>query len=321
MSNVTRFISYTTEGNISTEEKALLAWCSVVLVLSLTGNSYVLYSTISHRAIKLDKMSVWIIQNLAVTDIANSVLVMIPITVTIANGYQWKLGRGLCVAVAQYHLVLLLANGFYLNALSLNKLVRCSFPLRMMNSTQKHRLCVTFCVVILSFIPSFWTVYGVRSKIFEVSKYFLHLNGICNIAFNETETPPWVMIITYIVYILFTAGPVICLIITNVALLVLTTRKTNTTINKANVLIVVATTSAFVVCVLPRGVDYLSPVYLGRLFDGFAWYILFFMSWINPFIYLATNQHYRDFTVRNLMKISSSFRSTKRSDVLFLSAH
>lgn len=57
---------------VSAEVIISLIWCHSSLFLGLLGNTYVLHATIAHRAIKLDKLSVWIIQNLAVTDLVNS---------------------------------------------------------------------------------------------------------------------------------------------------------------------------------------------------------------------------------------------------------
>ena len=310
----------------STNETALLTWCFLVLVLGLTGNIYVLYSTISHRAIKLDKMSVWIVQNLAVADIANCVLVVIPITVTVMNGMEWKLGRGFCVAIAHYNLVFLLANGFLLNALSLNKLLKCLFPFRMLDSTQKQRNIVTLFVVIFSIIPVIWTIYGASKGFFVESKNFEHLTGICNIADNnEIEIPHMITIISYIVYALFNFGPCVSLITANTALVIVAVKKSNTTVNKANIMIVALTTAMFLVAGLPRFITYIVGyccMYPGRLFDELAWYILFSISWVNPFIYLATNKHFRDFTLGKLRIISSSFRSVKSfTNVSIISGH
>jgi hypothetical protein len=156
-----------------------------------------------------------------------------------------------------------------------------------------------------------WTIYGVFKKYFHATENFVHLTGICNIAISRViETPYEVTAINYTVYILFNAGPCAYLIAANLALIVVAARKSNTSVNKANVLIVVVTTGTFLVSVLPRFITYVVPRYLGRLYGDFAWYILFSISWVNPAIYLATNKNFRDFTLGRLRSISSSFKST-----------
>ena len=296
----------------TTNTPAILAWLSTVLILSLLGNLYHLHSSILHRAVKLDKMSVWIVQNLAVADIANCVFVVVPVTVTVAVDFQWRLGGVMCAAVAQYNVAFLLANGFFINALSINKLVRCLCPLRMMSSTRKQRLRITIVVIVLSLLPTAWTVFGVSQGYFVVSENFLHLNGLCNIGYQVILPYP-IIVMNYLVYILFNAGPCVSLITTNIALVVVAIRKSNNTTNKTNILIVILTTVSFLGAVLPRFISYLVPWYGGRLFEELAWYVLFFVSWINPFIYLATNKHFRDFTFGRLKYVQASFRLTLKS--------
>ena len=60
------------------EQVLLQIWCHVCFLLGVLGNTFVLYATIYHKAIKMDKMSVWIIQNLAASDLANCFLVLLP---------------------------------------------------------------------------------------------------------------------------------------------------------------------------------------------------------------------------------------------------
>ena len=59
-----------------------IVWKTISFILGLSGNVFVLYATIVHKAIKLDKMSVWIVKNLAVADICNCVLLLLPTLLT-----------------------------------------------------------------------------------------------------------------------------------------------------------------------------------------------------------------------------------------------
>ena len=77
---------------------ALLIWGQISLILGVCGNSFVLYATIFHNAIKLDKISTWIIKNLAIVDLCSCIFVIVP---AIANQYsegKWMFGSGLCYA-------------------------------------------------------------------------------------------------------------------------------------------------------------------------------------------------------------------------------
>ena len=67
MTNVTEYVE--TYPLSSLERSVIASYYSVILVLCWTGNSFVLFSTVYHRAIKMDKLSIWIIQNLCVADL------------------------------------------------------------------------------------------------------------------------------------------------------------------------------------------------------------------------------------------------------------
>ena len=117
-----------------------LLWTYFSLIFGIVGNAYVIWATVQYRAIKLDKLSVWlvfpnfyqkfdllwssncnyyaisytriivsrnyeaqawnllcrIVQNLAVTDIVNSVLIMVPVLVSLHAGEKWVLGDTMC---------------------------------------------------------------------------------------------------------------------------------------------------------------------------------------------------------------------------------
>ena len=117
-------------------------WCHISLLLGLLGNSYVLYSTILYKAIKLDKLSVWIIQNLAVSDLISSVIVLIPVIISLYADSNWVLGDTFCKTSFGYKYVGIVANMVLINILSFNKLARCLFPLHVLDDLYLRTLCL-----------------------------------------------------------------------------------------------------------------------------------------------------------------------------------
>ena len=103
-------------------------WCHVSFLLGLIGNSYVIYSTVRHNAIKLDKLSIWIIQNLAVSDLVNTVLVLIPVIISLYADSLWIFGDTFCELSFAYKYVGFVANVTLINALSFNKMMSVSAP-------------------------------------------------------------------------------------------------------------------------------------------------------------------------------------------------
>ena len=78
----------------------LWIYCFLITVASLLGNSTVLYSSIRYNSIKLDRISVLLVQNLAVADLIYTLMIVFPILVTYSAG-GWVLGTGWCWAMSQ----------------------------------------------------------------------------------------------------------------------------------------------------------------------------------------------------------------------------
>ena len=58
-----------------------LIWSQVCFAAGLLGNGWLLFATIRHRALKLDKISVWTIQNMAVVDLASCFALLLPVII------------------------------------------------------------------------------------------------------------------------------------------------------------------------------------------------------------------------------------------------
>ena len=98
-----------------------------------------MHATIKHDAIKLDKMSVWIIQNLAVADILRGLFNVFPAIIVLTTGYEWPT---VCKILLAIKYCFIDANSFFVNALVVNKLYRCVVPLAW-PPKQWHRVIVT----------------------------------------------------------------------------------------------------------------------------------------------------------------------------------
>ena len=61
-----------------TERYMWMAWCILTLVICILGNILIIVSTLKYTAIKLDKITVVLIQNIAVADLGCAVFRIIP---------------------------------------------------------------------------------------------------------------------------------------------------------------------------------------------------------------------------------------------------
>ena len=285
------------------------AYTTLVIVLDLTGNGFVIFATVARNAIKLDKMSVWIIQNLAVVDIANAIFVFIPVATTYFTDGIWMLGPFICKLIFGYKYSFAIGNIYLIIFLSLNKLVRCLFPLRNLVSTRRQRLSVTFTVLILMLIGPTRKIYASFISRKAIVR-FSEVHSTC-IAFEDIEgvEKAFEPNVDKIMLLIFVVIPVIVLIAVNTGLVSFAMRSTKSKVNRKNVLIVILVTLSFVATFTPFTALYQkygnsfheAPVGLRiGLFVGFI------SSFINPAIYILTNETFRVFTKRSMAWLSYS---------------
>ena len=284
-------------------------YTTLVIVLDLTGNGFVIFATVARNAIKLDKMSVWIIQNLAVVDIANAIFVFIPVATTYFTDGIWMLGPFICKLIFGYKYIFAIGNIYLIIFLSLNKLIRCLFPLRNLVSTRRQRLSVTFTVLVLMLIGPTRKLYATFISRKAIVR-FSEVHSTC-IAFEDIEgvEKAFEPNVDKIMLLIFVVIPVIVLIAVNTGLVSFAMRSTKSKVNRKNVLIVILVTLSFVATFTPFTALYQkygnsfhkAPVGLRiGLFVGFI------SSFINPAIYILTNETFRVFTKRSMAWLSYS---------------
>ena len=276
-----------------------MIWCSVCILLGILGNSFLLHTTICHKALKMDKMSVWITKNVAVADILNCVFVLGPTLITQFAGV-WIFGENLCYLHFSYRFSFFVANIVLLNLMSLNKLLRCLFPLRNLSTSRKQLVLVTTAAVILSASPTLWILY-IWSKDYLGVYYFgpastwryMGAFGICFGGLTTDSAIIWGILVSQVVIL----DGVMCLTmaISTTIILVYAVKMTNRPIIKRNIFIVIAICATFILTFFPTCVWYMRQD-LGMEFAEVAWSFSFLSVWVNPVIHYTMNQSFRQFT-------------------------
>ncbi|XP_063694393.1 G-protein coupled receptor 83-like [Bolinopsis microptera] len=113
----------------------LITWCLVTGIFSLFGNLALLISSLV-SVLKLDKVSVVLIQNLAVTGVGFTVFIILP-TVGSTVEQEWIYGRGLCVVTTYALYILGFMSTYLIASLNISKLTVLLFPLRARLRTKK----------------------------------------------------------------------------------------------------------------------------------------------------------------------------------------
>ena len=83
-----------------TQRVLLTLYCFIMAFFGILGNGTVLYSSIRYNAIRLDRVSLFMVQNLAVADILYTIFAIIPQLITTFAG-RWVLGKIYCFISAQ----------------------------------------------------------------------------------------------------------------------------------------------------------------------------------------------------------------------------
>ena len=286
---------------LSTSTIASIVWIQISFIFCLVGNILVLYGTIRHKAVKLDKLSVWIVQNLAVVDICSGVLTLLPILITLYAGEKWVLGDKMCYAGTVYKYSFLVANLVLINGLTINKLQRCWFPFRSLGSKRRDKIIVTMTTIIIGLVPTVTFIYFVNVKKVKYV-YFSDDQCFCSSNFKDNVESRYKTAEAVIGFAL-NVIPCLLLIVTNCLLILLAVLKTSRPINRQNLAVVIFVTIAFLIALLPYFVCYLIyPVWDGVETPGLreATFISAISMFANPIVYFATNETFRNFTMTSI---------------------
>ena len=288
-------------------------WCHLSLIFGVLGNSLVIYATVKHKAIKLDKLSVWIIQNLAVSDLINSIIVLVPVIVSLYANDQWILGDAFCTTSMFYNNCSVVASAILINALSLNKMLRCLFPLRFMNTSKTQQRLVTIVTAVSVMIIPAFQFYKFTIKHEFIVKFSPSRCQCVSFkkSFNITGAPISALLLVSITNLL----PCLSMCTLNTILVTYALKKSNRGVNIWNILIVVLVTASFLFSMLPYFVFILVNYDVDRsaiIVDRYRElkmrvivFITFLQLWSNPIIYLVTNQNFKNYMMQLVVKRSN----------------
>ena len=198
--------------------------------------------------------------------------------------------------------------------LSLNKVIRCLFPLRFFFSEMKTLIRI---IIFLYIFTSFSTIYMIilHARGATVVR-FLTTQSYCTMLDPQNPTKMWLMeIFCHAVYNIL---PLIVVSICNFTLIVISCRKSFKSPRKSTILSVLLVSCFFMGCTFPYSItrvilhfhsEAVSPQVL-----TFAYFFHMNEYWINAPIYILTNTGFRNFTFWYLFK--NEFSSLERKYIL-----
>ena len=291
----------------------LSIYLSIVTLLGLFGNCTVFYSSVRYDAIKLDRVSVILVQNLAVADILYIISNTFPQAITCLTG-KWILGPVYCFINAQIGFIPGSANALIVLLITSYRFWLVTHPFA---STSGIKVKI---IVILTWILA--SAGMTISLVYKSSSTFNPSNGKCmsSVYENAKAGPLFKVAVAVIVMI-----PLLVITIENVILCAIALRKSrtlqdqkNTKINFKALVMVCALSGFFILSWVPFVVFTFMKtknLMISQSLDLLAFNCISINAFVNPILYTLTNKRFGKY-VKNLLQgficCEMNVKTTKR---------
>ena len=278
----------------------LAIWSLLSAILSFVGNTVVLVASRKFRAFKVDKVSVTLIDNLAVADLGYTLVGIVPtIGALITN--RWPYGRQFCVVNKVLTNIFFNMTILLVSLLSVSKLTCLLFPVHARTRKSRH------AVLLVSFVWLLDVAYCVAST----------LASDPNVYYDTVSFQCWV---NYQHKIPFGSILVGWMIVMNVIIIITTTwlliqvKKVSLVsgLTKGSIAIV-AISAIFTIATLPAAVVMILKmahvpfgVVTGAVCNVATTYIFYISNFFNPVIYYFSIRSFKRFVDTKLFKLDAS---------------
>ena len=265
----------------------LTVFCFIVTFFGLLGNGTVLYSSVRYNAIRLDRVSLILVQNLAVADIIYTLCVILPQLITYVAG-QWVLGKVYCFISAQISFIPGSANALTVLLITSYRLWLVTHPF---SSTSKNKARIV--VAITWVLASAGTVISLSYK---SSSTFNPQNGKCMSGVYENLAAQALFKIALAVIVMI---PLLVITVENIVLCFIAVKSSrrheNSKVNYKALLMVCALSGLFILSWVPYIIFTLmkskNPE-IPQALDLLAFHCIYINSFGNPILYTLTNKRF-----------------------------
>ena len=141
----------------------LLLLSAIIITVGLLGNLTIVYASNRRNAIKMDRISLILIEDIAVTDILGILFYYVPSTITISER-DWVIGDTMCFIVAFAKFSLSINEILVIVILSFYRNWRLKKPPSAIDPIKSSKIIKTLVLVgVISTLPNF-VIIGTRSK-------------------------------------------------------------------------------------------------------------------------------------------------------------
>ena len=221
---------------------ALTVYCFGLSFISLFGNILVLLASIKYRAIKLDKVSIILIRNIAIADSLYAFLIMTPCGVSLVTD-SWPFGDLLCYASTYLQYFLALAGINMICALNIAKLTSLIFPFRARLRSNKTGYTIAVSMWIFS------NCFPLMNMAFGRPVNFDYRSYRCAHPHTDDDVWSWLDPVNSALFLVF---PNLVIMVSTIILLVYA-HKMSSGVNKQAVITMFVVSMVFIVSYLPVG--------------------------------------------------------------------
>lgn len=297
--NSSQFNNITTHDLNKLEEGLLTFVNAIIVIFGIAGNTFVLHASVVYNAIKMDKISVAFIRNIAFADICIASFGYGPSLITLITR-KWVLGKAICYITGSLQQVPCSSEILLMAVLSAYRFWALKTPAAVRERIP--RMHVNILIALLWGIPlCFLLVFIlIDLKVFYDPDLF-------SCTPKELESHMW---LNGVASMLLGLVPFIVIIVSNVGIIVLIVyyskqvgasqminKNTTITLLYISVVFIVSYTPYFVFIFMDS-----NAMVIERWFSLVKWYIIALNCLMNPFIYYLTNETFAKYVRVRLLK-------------------
>ena len=278
----------------------LIIWSILSAILSFTGNTVVLVASRKFRAFKVDKVSVTLIDNLAVADLGYTLVETVP-TIGAQLTDRWPYGRQFCVVNKVLTNIFFNMTILLVCLLSVSKLTCLLFPIHARTRRSRH------AVILVSLTWFFVTTYCVVSTVVSnPDVYYDTVSFQCWVNYRN-RVPFGVILVGWMLVMN------VVIIIATSWLLVEVKRASSFSSLKKGAVAVIAISAIFTVATLPAAIVMIlemAHVPFGKVTEAVCiiatTYLFYISNFFNPVVYYFSIRSFKHFVDGRLLRLEMS---------------
>lgn len=285
----------------------LAAYTAVASLLGLVGNGLVLHASVNKTAFKLDKITLLLIQNLALSDFLYLLIVIVP-SFNAYFGGTWNLGDTMCYVIGFVGTWLASANLHFILFVTAHRLFNCIMPWKMKIFERRQKFGIIAVVI--------WAFSSLKMVVLSANGTQIRYNaniyrcGVDYVEFGKHHPLCLILLWVFAKWVPFTL-----IMILNILLFLTARKRFKKTTTKGlmaiisiSILLVLSWTPAQVYSIMGAVKYPNKQVVAAAEIAAYNFYLVSVFG--NPIIYGLQNKYFAAFVRGRIKKIARSINST-----------